>query len=85
MDVDDDTGDLEVSGTEAAQQNVGSQQEAGGGEFPDPDTPPKGPAPGTADPHAGPQEVGDGPGNLSGLDHEPDFREAQEADDREKR
>jgi hypothetical protein len=32
-----------------AQQNVGAGVEEGGGEWPDPDTPPKLPAPGAAD------------------------------------
>jgi hypothetical protein len=32
-----------------AQQNVGAGVEAGGGEWPDPNTPPKLPAPGAAD------------------------------------
>jgi hypothetical protein len=31
-----------------AQQNVGKDNVAGGGEWPDPDTPPRGPAPGVA-------------------------------------
>lgn len=30
-----------------AQQNVGRQNTIGGGEWPDPDTPPRGPSPGT--------------------------------------
>ena len=33
-----------------AQQNTGGENMAGGGEWPDPDTPPRGPAPGTAGP-----------------------------------
>ena len=36
-----------------AQQNVGAGVEEGGGEWPDPDTPPKLPAPGAAEEGAG--------------------------------
>ncbi len=35
---------------EVGQQNTGVQTEEGGGEWPDPETPPRGPAPGTVDP-----------------------------------
>ena len=35
------------------QQNVGPGNELGGGEWPDPDTPPRAPAPGAAGPDAG--------------------------------
>lgn len=55
-DVDDPDIDKQVeSGTldeddskTVAQQNVGKDNEIGGGEWPDPDTPPRGPSPGTA-------------------------------------
>jgi len=46
-----------------AQQNVGAGVEEGGGEWPDPDTPPRLPAPGAAD-DAGPDE-GEGSSGLS--------------------
>ena len=40
-----------------AQQNVGAGVEEGGGEWPDPNTPPKLPAPGAAEEDDGPSEA----------------------------
>ena len=40
--------DDDVNEVDLEQQNVGPGGEAGGGEWPDPDTPPTGPAPGEA-------------------------------------
>ena len=55
-DVNDDIPKQTESGTldeedsrTVAQQNVGKDNVIGGGEWPDPDTPPRGPAPGVAD------------------------------------
>ena len=45
--VESGTLDEEDSKT-VAQQNVGKDNAIGGGEWPDPDTPPRGPSPGTA-------------------------------------
>lgn len=65
-DIDDPEVDKQVeSGTldeedskTVAQQNVGTES-IGGGEWPDPDTPPRGPSPGTAATEAGTDEPAD--------------------------
>lgn len=44
-----ESGTLDEEGSRTvAQQNVGKDNSIGGGEWPDPDTPPRGPAPGVA-------------------------------------
>ena len=76
-DIDDPEVDKQVeSGTldeedskTVAQQNVGPET-IGGGEWPDPDTPPRGPSPGVATTGAGTEESAD----------EGQFREILEAD-----
>jgi hypothetical protein len=49
---DDSVQSVELDGEDGTfrvdQQNVGPAAEEGSGEWPDPDTPPRGPAPGTA-------------------------------------
>ena len=55
--VESGTLDEEDSKT-VAQQNVGTES-IGGGEWPDPDTPPRGPSPGTAATEAGTEESAD--------------------------
>ena len=52
------------------QQNVGTDNERGSGEWPSPSTPPTGPSPGTADPSAGDDR--DGP-TLSVYEQDPDL------------
>lgn len=55
--VESGTLDEEDSKT-VAQQNVGTES-IGGGEWPDPDTPPRGPSPGTAATEVGTEEPAD--------------------------
>ncbi len=77
-DIDDPEVDKQVeSGTldeedskTVAQQNVGKDNAIGGGEWPDPDTPPRGPSPGVAATEVGTEEPAD----------EGQFREVLESD-----
>ena len=65
-----ESGTLDEEGSKTvAQQNVGTES-IGGGEWPDPDTPPRGPSPGVAATDAGTEETAD----------EGQFREVLEAD-----
>lgn len=66
--VESGTLDEEDSKT-VAQQNTGTES-IGGGEWPDPDTPPRGPAPGVAATEVGTEEPAE--------DDEPSFKDAQE-------
>lgn len=66
-----ESGVLDEEGTKTvAQQNVGKDNSIGGGEWPDPDTPPRGPSPGVASTEVGTESATD-----SGQ-----FRELLEAD-----
>ena len=56
--VESGTLDEEDSKT-VAQQNVGKDNAIGGGEWPDPDTPPRGPSPGVAATEAGTEPAED--------------------------
>ncbi|HUR48582.1 MAG TPA: hypothetical protein VMY88_03495 [Acidimicrobiales bacterium] len=67
--VESDTLDEEGSKT-VAQQNVGPES-IGGGEWPDPDTPPRGPSPGTAATGAGTEDSSEDAQFKDVLDADP--------------